>query len=105
MSSKIVTLRIPPELDDQLEVVGKEIGLSKSAMLRVAIIKYLDLDEIRDFSIVFVDSKHSRRINLKLSPILQKIVENQAVKLNTSVNKLIIYACQKIVDHYADFLA
>lgn len=103
--NKSVTIRIPQELDDQLVLLGEEIGLSKSTLVRVAIIKYLDVDSINDYSQVIADTKEFHRINVVLTNILQSIVEGQSVKLNTSVNSLIIYACQKIVDHYADFLA
>ncbi len=103
--SKVVTVRISPELDDQLMLLAKEIGLSKSAMMRVAIMKYLDVDNIGDYCQITVNSDNSRRINVILTQILQSIVEDQAKKLNTTANSLINYACYKIVDHYMSFLA
>lgn len=102
---KVVTVRIPVDLSDRLSVIAKALGLSKNAMLRVAIIKYLDVEEIKDFNFVAGSPATTQRYTLPLTPILQKIVEEKEADLHTSVNSLIIYACQKIVDHYADFLA
>ena len=71
--NKTVTIRIPKELDDQLVLLGEEIGLSKSTLVRVAIIKYLDVDSINDYSQVIADTKEFHRINVVLTKILQNI--------------------------------
>lgn len=102
---KVITVRIPVDLSARLSVIGKALGLSKSAMLRVAIIKYLDVDAITDFVFTPGNPATSQRHTLPLTPILQKIVEQKENVLHTSANSLIIYACQKIVEHYAAFLS
>lgn len=101
---KRVTIRLPEDLNGSFDEIAKALGLSKNAMLRVAIIKYLDVNEISDFVYVPADQVTSNRQTLPLTPVLAKILEQKEKELNTSANSLIIYACQKIVDHYSNFL-
>ena len=99
-----LTIRLPIQLSNKLDLISKYLGMSKSNLIRVAILKYLDVTELNDFQETRTPSSNSKRINLSLTQFLYSIVKNKADNLNVTVNSLIIYGSEKIEKHYSSML-
>ncbi|MCC4456438.1 ribbon-helix-helix protein, CopG family [Limosilactobacillus reuteri] len=104
MESMTLTIRLPIQLSNKLDLISKYLGMSKSNLIRVAILKYLDVTELNDFQETRTSSSNSKRINLSLTQFLYSIVKNKADNLNVTVNSLIIYGSEKIEKHYSSML-
>lgn len=104
LNSVMLTIRLPLQLSSKLEIVSKHLGMSKSNLIRVAILKYLDVPSLNDFHEVKTSSIKNKRINLSLTEFLYSIVKDKANKLNVTVNSLIIYASENIEKHYSSML-
>jgi metal-responsive CopG/Arc/MetJ family transcriptional regulator len=104
LESLTLTIRLPIQLSNKLDSISKYLGMSKSNLIRVAILKYLDVSELDDFQETRTPSSSSKRINLSLTQFLYSIVKNKADNLNVTVNSLIIYGSEKIEKHYSNML-
>ena len=104
MSSTTITIRLPLELSDKLDYVSENIGMTKSNLIRVAILKYLDVKQLDEFEEIKASSESNKRINLSLTELLYSIVKKQSDNLGVTVNSLIIYASEKIQKHYSYML-
>lgn len=94
----------PLELSDKLDYVSENIGMTKSNLIRVAILKYLDVKQLDEFEEIKASSESNKRINLSLTELLYSIVKKQSDNLGVTVNSLIIYASEKIQKHYSYML-
>src|SRR5699024_1928922 len=99
-----ITMRLPKELADNLTELADNLGLTRSEMIRTAILKYVVVDNIPEYSQLKVSSNDYVRSSIKLNDLLFSIVENQAKNNHTSVNSLIVFAAQKTFDYYSELL-
>ena len=99
-----ITMRLPKELADNLTELADNLGLTRSEMIRTAILKYVVVDNIPEYSQLKVSSNDYVRSSIKLNDLLFSIVENQAKNNQTSVNSLIVFAAQKTFDYYSELL-
>lgn len=103
MTQKL-TIRLPKDLSDDLSLLGKELGMSKSDMIKTSILKYLVTNDMEDFKDFSIDKKEVFRSTMNVSDSLYKILEKQAKKYGTTINFLIIFSAKKTFDYYSDIL-
>ena len=98
------TIRLPNSLAEHLEKLQELLGMTKSDLLRFAILKFLAVDQLEDFADVSVAHDDSKRINLRLTPFLEQIISDQSKKTGQSVNSLVIFAAEQAYRYYSDML-
>ena len=98
------TIRLPNSLAEYLEELQDLLGMTKSDLLRFAILKFLAVDQLEDFADVSVAHDDSKRINLRLTPFLEQIISDQSKKTGQSVNSLVIFAAEQAYKYYSDML-
>lgn len=103
MTQKI-TIRLPKNLSDDLSLLGKELGMSKSDMIKTSILKYLVTNDMEDFKDFSIDKKETFRSTMNVSDSLYKILEKQAKAYETTINFLIIFSAKKTFDYYSEIL-
>ena len=99
-----VLLRFPKTLVEELDNLSANLGLTRTDILRTAIIMYLDQEQIADFQVPSFEEKYDHRITINLTEILYQIVHQKAQKYDSSVNAMIIFAADSLQKHYAQFL-
>lgn len=104
MNGNVHTLRLPRDLSAHLEELRSLIGMTKSDLLRFAILKFLAVDQLEGAPAVTVAYDDSDRINLRLTPFLRQIVSDQSKKTGQSVNSLVIFAAEQAYKYYSDML-
>lgn len=83
-----VTVRLPHELSVQLKTIGKDVGLTKTNLIRSGIHDFLTNDEIiLDFSLN--DAEQKDRLVLNINQLTYDILENACKKYNQSMNAVI----------------
>ena len=83
-----LTVRLPHDLNMQLKSVSKDIGITKTNLIRSAIHDFLILDDVvLDFSSDRVEKKD--RLVLNINQITYKILENACKKYGQSMNAVI----------------
>lgn len=83
-----LTVRLPHELNVQLTTIAKEVGMTKTNLIRSAIHDFLTEDENNiDFSQNNVSQRD--RLVLNVNQITYNILENTSKKYNESINSVI----------------
>lgn len=83
-----LTVRLPHELNVQLAAIAKEVGMTKTNLIRSAIHGFLTEDENNiDFSQNNVSQRD--RLVLNVNQITYSILENASKKHNESINSVI----------------
>lgn len=82
-----LTVRLPHELNIQLQSSAKKLGMTKTNLLRAAIHDFLTKDDVHlDFSI---ESTARDRIVLNVNQITYNILETTCEKYSQSMNAVI----------------
>ena len=82
-----LTVRLPHTLNSQLQTVSKELGMTKTNLLRSAIHDFLVADKVTlDFS-ASTDTKD--RLVLNINQITYSILENACKKHSQSMNAVV----------------
>lgn len=82
-----LTVRLPHELNSQLQDIAKKIGMTKTNLLRSAIHDFLTEDSVSlDFSPV---SGPKDRLVLNVNQITNNILENACKKHSQSMNAIV----------------
>jgi len=98
-----LTLRLPADLNEQLNRIAKATGITKTNLLRQSIYDYLDVPEIKisDFNILPVYGTEKHRIVLNINSYTYDILEKQSKKFSLSFNNLLAYSSIKILQYYS----
>jgi ribbon-helix-helix protein, copG family len=97
-----LTVRLPSELNLQLQSVAKELGMTKTALIRSAIHDFLIKDDVvLDFSSV---AGKKDRLVLNINQITYNILENTCKKNDQSMNAVIIAVCYLALERSAKWL-
>lgn len=84
-----LTVRLPHDLNTQLTKVSKDIGITKTNLIRSAIHDFLAIDEIvLDFSNVQTDQRD--RLVLNINQMTYNLLENACQKYKQSMNSVVI---------------
>lgn len=82
-----LTIRLPHELNIQLQAVAKELGMTKTNLLRSAIHDFLTVDGVAlDFSLT---SGTKDRLVLNINHITHNILESACAKYSQSMNAVV----------------
>ena len=82
-----LTIRLPHELNTQLQAVAKEIGMTKTNLLRSAIHDFLITDDV---NLIFVSSPGVKdRLVLNVNQITHGILEAACNKYSQSMNAVV----------------
>lgn len=84
-----ITVRLPHELNIQLKAVSKEIGMTKTNLIRSAIHDFLTIDE-KTLEFPSSDPSQKDRLVLNVNQLTYSILENTCKKYNQSMNAVII---------------
>lgn len=83
-----LTVRLPKELSQKLKTISKEIGITRSNLIRLAIHDFLLKDAPKlDFNTTY--TKETDRFVLNINTITQNILEDACKKYNQSMNAII----------------
>lgn len=84
-----LTVRLPHELNTQLKEISKDIGMTKTNLIRSAIHDFLTVDDetVLDFSLNKSEKKD--RLVLNINQITYDILDNACKKYNQSMNAMI----------------
>lgn len=83
-----LTIRLPHELNMQLTAISKEVGITKTNLLRSAINDFLTKDEFAlDFSTNY--SGKSDRLVLNVNHLTHSILDNVCKKHGQSMNAVV----------------
>lgn len=83
-----LTIRLPHELNNQLKQVSKNIGITKTNLIRSAIHDFLtDEKVVLNFSFKYSNEKD--RLVLNVNQITYNILENTCKKYNQSMNAVV----------------
>lgn len=104
MNGNVHTLRLPYDLSAHLEELRSLIGMTKTDLLRFAILKFLAVDDLKDIDPAQVTYDSSKRINIILTPFLEQIISDQSKKTGQTVNALVIFAAEQAYRYYSDML-
>ena len=104
MSNNIsLTIRLPHELSEQLKQTSKQLGTTRTGLIRSAIHDFLTKDEIvLDFSSTYSDK--SDRLTLNVNQVTRDILENACLKYNQSANAVVIALSALILERSAKWL-
>lgn len=87
MNDVTLTVRLPQEIDSQLKKSAKEIGMTKTTLIRIAIHDFLvDGSVDLDFSPMQGDKK---RITLDVNHLTKSILDDACQKHNQSMNAVV----------------
>lgn len=84
-----ITVRLPHELNTQLKSVSKEIGVTKTNLIRSAIHDFLTEDN-NDINVSSDYTGNSDRLVLNVNSLTYGILDNACKKYNKSMNAIII---------------
>lgn len=84
-----LTIRLPHELNMQLTSISKDVGMTKTNLIRSAIHDFLTNDHVElDFTSNFVDRRD--RLVLNINQITYDILESACEKYSQSMNAMIV---------------
>ncbi len=104
MSNNIsLTVRLPHELNKQLKEASKQLGITKTNLIRSAIHDFLTKSEtVLDFSPTYSDKND--RLVLNVNQVTRDILENTCQKYNQSANAVVIALSTLILERSAKWL-
>lgn len=98
-----LTVRLPHELNAQLTVISKDVGMTKTNLIRSAIHDFLTLDEVAlDFSPKYPDKRD--RLVLNINQITYSILEKACQKHGQSMNAMITVVSDLALERSAKWL-
>ena len=91
MNDISLTVRLPSELNTELQTAAKKLGLTKTNLIRYAIHEMLTIDGIEpNFS---VSPEPRYRFVLNVNQLTYSILEDACKKYSQSMNAVIIATC------------
>ena len=97
MTSRYITIRLPKDINTGMQSIANLTGLSKTDVIRIAVLTYLDKVKLDHYRTVTVGTSPNTRINVK-------ILMDKAEQYATSINGLVIYALNQLQKQYSDRL-
>lgn len=104
MTSRYITIRLPKDINTGMQSIANLTGLSKTDVIRIAVLTYLDKVKLDHYRTVTVGTSPNTRINVKITPLLDEILMDKAEQYATSINGLVIYALNRLQKQYSDRL-
>ena len=98
-----LTVLLPHELNLQLKTLSKDIGMTKTNLIRSAIHEFLTLEDINlDFSQGHDDKRD--RLVLNVNQLTFNILEASCKKHNQSMNSIITATSILALEHFSKWL-
>ncbi|MEM1725479.1 MAG: ribbon-helix-helix protein, CopG family [Thermoplasmata archaeon] len=98
VEDKICILKMPAYMTVQLAKIANKVNVSKSALIRLAIVKYLNLSETKPQN----HTESQKHIIFKCEASLVSMLEEEAKKTNTAKAAIIREAVTRLLQHSAD---
>ena len=95
---KVCALKVPAYMTVQLAKIADKVNVSKSALIRLAIVKYLNLSDTKP-------QKHTesqKHIIFKCAASLVSMLEEKSKKANTAKAAIVREAVKQLLQHSAD---
>lgn len=104
MSNDIsLTIRLPHELNTELTLVSKDVGMTKTNLIRITIHELLAKDEVKlDFSTDYAVAKD--RLVLNVNQLTYDILNSACKKYDQSMNSVVIAVSAAALERSAKWL-
>lgn len=95
-----LTIRMPKDMYDKLDMVSKQIGFTKVTFIRIAIYTYL-VDSKEPLSFQNIDSTDKHRFALNVNQSTYDLLTEASELYSQSINSIVI----SLVSAYLEFFA
>ncbi|MEO0230740.1 MAG: hypothetical protein ABIL77_04200, partial [candidate division WOR-3 bacterium] len=98
VEDKICTLKMPAYMAVQLAKIADKVNVSKSALIRLAIVKYLNLSDTKPQK----QTEPQKHISFGCAASLVSMLEEKSKKANITKTKIIREAVTRLLQHSVD---
>lgn len=97
-----LTVRLPHELNIKLKSVSKDVGMTKTNLIRIAIHEFAKGKITIDFSSNFSTDKD--RLVLNVNQLTYDILDNTCKQYNQSMNAVVTEICVAAIEYASKWL-
>lgn len=103
MNNISLTIRIPIEIYDRLDLISQAVGFTKLTFIRIAIFTYLSENKTQ-LRFNSVQSKEKHRLVLNVNETAYNLLMEASTEYNQSVNSVVIALIVKYLEFFSKVL-